>query len=72
MLALAAFLAAVALVVWGTLTRRLDVSITLPLGAVLYGALASVPRPAGPRWLRSTTPCSRSSRRWCWPWRSAI
>ncbi|MFP3266611.1 MAG: hypothetical protein RXQ56_04005, partial [Thermoproteus sp.] len=43
MLALAAFLAAVALVVWGTLTRRLDVSITLPLGAVLYGALALGP-----------------------------
>ncbi|MEL9989865.1 MAG: DUF401 family protein [Thermoproteus sp.] len=34
-----AFLAAVALVVGGTLSRRLDVAVSLPLAAALYGVL---------------------------------
>ncbi|MGC8973879.1 MAG: DUF401 family protein [Thermoproteus sp.] len=43
MLYLAAFLAAVALVIGGTLSRKIDVSISLPLGAALYGILALGP-----------------------------
>jgi hypothetical protein len=42
-LCLAAFLAAVALVIGGTLSKKIDVSISLPLGAALYGILALGP-----------------------------
>ncbi|MEZ0249150.1 MAG: DUF401 family protein, partial [Thermoproteus sp.] len=43
MYSLLVFLVAVALVVGGTLTKRLDVGASLPLAAALYGVLALGP-----------------------------
>ena len=40
MLSLFAFILAVLLVIGGTLTKRLDVAVSLPLAAVLYGVLS--------------------------------
>ncbi|MEZ0318501.1 MAG: hypothetical protein ABWK05_00705 [Pyrobaculum sp.] len=45
MLFLFAFVLAVLLVIGGTLYKRLDVAVSLPLAAVLYGVLSM-----GPLW----------------------